>query len=114
MGLADPAALERAAKAIEAEATTLREAARPYGKAAKEMMWRGVAATSFQNQAEADVKQVNSLADRLVTIASEIRKGAKTVREEIARREKAAREAREEAARLAAQRERDLWGTGPR
>ena len=49
MGLADPAALERAAKAIEAEATTLRDAARPYGKAAKEMMWRGVAATSFQN-----------------------------------------------------------------
>ena len=49
-------------------------------------------------QAEADVKQVNSLADRLVTIASEIRKGAKTVRDEIARREREAREAREEAA----------------
>ena len=94
MGLADPAALERAAKAIEAEATTLREAARPYGKAAKEMQWRGVAATAFQNQAEADVKQVNSLAERLVTIASEIRKGAKTVRDEIARRERAEREAR--------------------
>jgi uncharacterized protein YukE len=109
MGLADPAALERAASAIEAEATTLRDAARPYGKAAREMLWRGVAATSFQNQAEADVKQVNSLADRLATLATEIRKGAKTVRDEIARRERVAREAREAAERRAAQ-ERERWG----
>lgn len=92
MGLADPAALDRAAKAIEAEAKTLRDAAKPYGQSAKDMIWRGLAATSFRNQAEADVKQVNSLADRLVKLADEIRKGAKTVRDEIARREKAARE----------------------
>ncbi|HEX2514771.1 MAG TPA: hypothetical protein VH257_08710 [Chloroflexota bacterium] len=109
MGLADPAALERDAAAIEAEATTLRDAARPYGKAAKEMMWRGVAATAFQTQAQADVKQVNSLADRLVTLATEIRKGAKTVRAEIARREREAREAREAAERRAEQ-QRERWG----
>ena len=109
MGLADPAALERAAAAIEAEATTLRDAARPYGKAAKEMMWRGVAATAFQTQAQADVKQVNSLADRLVTLATEIRKGAKTVRDELARREREAREAREAAERRAEQ-QRQRWG----
>jgi uncharacterized protein YukE len=100
MGLADPGALERAAAAIEKEATTLREAGRPYGRAARDMVWQGVAATSFRNQAEADVKQVNSLADRLVKLAGEIRKGAAAVREEIARRE------RERQRREAAERER--------
>ena len=112
MGLADPAALDRAAKAIEAEAKTLRDA-KPYGQATKDMIWSGLAATSFRNQAEADVKQVGSLADRLVSITAEIRKGATEVRKEIARRAEEARKAREEAERRAAE-EKQPAGAGPR
>jgi uncharacterized protein YukE len=83
---------------VEKEARTLREAARPYGQGARDMIWRGQVATAFRTKAEADVKQVNSLATRLEELAAAIRRGAKEARNELARQEREAREARETAA----------------
>ncbi|HEX2033938.1 MAG TPA: hypothetical protein VHS99_07120 [Chloroflexota bacterium] len=93
--LADPDALDRAAKAIEGEAKSLREAVVPYGRAARTMQWRGVAAAGFQDQVQLDCTHVDAMAERLEQMAAAIRKGAVQVRQELERRRKAEQQAAE-------------------
>jgi uncharacterized protein YukE len=100
-GLADPAALEDAARRVDAEAGKLRAQFQDWVRPVVASRWSGAAATSFRDDTQQDWSSTQARAQELQSIGSLLRGGAAAIRAEIERRRRE-REAREAASRRAA------------
>jgi uncharacterized protein YukE len=97
-GLADPAALDDAARRLGVEAATLRAQIQDWVRPVVAAQWSGVAAASFKEDQQRESFISSGLAQQLETMARMLRDGAAAVRAEIDRRRRE-REAREAADR---------------
>jgi uncharacterized protein YukE len=95
-GLADPAALEDAARRLGTEAITHRAQVLDWVRRVGAAQWTGAAASSFKEEQQREWFISSGLAQQLEHMASLLRDGASAVRTEIDRRRRE-REAREAA-----------------
>jgi uncharacterized protein YukE len=102
-GLADPAALEDAARRLDTEAAILRAQVQDEVRPVVASLWAGAAATSYKDDTQLDWSSALARASALENMASRLRGGAAAIRAEIERRRRE-REAREAAARAASHR----------
>lgn len=77
---ANPDELEAQARRIRAEADVLATALDPFDRAAHSAGWQGLAAVSFQADADTKQRTARSLADQLRQVARALEDGAGEIR----------------------------------
>jgi uncharacterized protein YukE len=77
---ANPDELEAQARRIRAEADVLASSLDPFDRAAHSGSWQGIAAVSFQADADTKQRTARSLADQLRHVAQALENGAGEIR----------------------------------